>query len=254
VRSLGTKLRSTTGISSEEPDFPRPSSSGITGANHYPRTRAKGSLVLIDPKPFTRLLIADMLSETFPEYSVLAVASSEEFLDKINRLQPNKPNFVIIYIRNTSFSNASVQHSLDLINQDMPGVPMIFLADHIDPIELNEAFVHGVRGFIPTTIACDVAVAALKLIDAGGTYVPADALCPGTDKTDSERKSDLTPRELSVLRLIREGNPNKVIASHLEMQESTVKVHVRNILKKLHATNRTHAVSVASRVLAEPAE
>ena len=65
---------------------------------------------------------------------------------------------------------------------------------------------------------------------------------------------DLTPRELSVIDLLREGKPNKLIAAQLDMQESTVKVHVRNILKKLNATNRTHAAFVANRLLGQDAE
>ena len=65
---------------------------------------------------------------------------------------------------------------------------------------------------------------------------------------------DLTPRELSVIDLLREGKPNKLIAARLDMQESTVKVHVRNILKKLNATNRTHAAFVANRILGKNAE
>jgi DNA-binding NarL/FixJ family response regulator len=58
----------------------------------------------------------------------------------------------------------------------------------------------------------------------------------------------LTPRELSVVALLREGKPNKLIAAQFEMQESTVKVHVRTILKKLRVTNRTHAAFVANRM------
>jgi DNA-binding NarL/FixJ family response regulator len=60
---------------------------------------------------------------------------------------------------------------------------------------------------------------------------------------------DLTPRELSVIDLLREGKPNKLIARQLDMQVNTVKVHVRNILKKLKARNRTHAAFVANRLL-----
>jgi DNA-binding NarL/FixJ family response regulator len=56
---------------------------------------------------------------------------------------------------------------------------------------------------------------------------------------------------LSVIDLLRQGKPNKVIAVNLQMQESTVKVHVRNIMKKLRVTNRTHAASVANRLFAE---
>jgi DNA-binding NarL/FixJ family response regulator len=64
---------------------------------------------------------------------------------------------------------------------------------------------------------------------------------------------DLTPRELSVIDLLREGKPNKLIARQLDMQENTVKVHVRNILRKLNAANRTHAALLANRLLGQDA-
>jgi DNA-binding NarL/FixJ family response regulator len=79
----------------------------------------------------------------------------------------------------------------------------------------------------------------------------------GQPEGERQRRSDgrdLTPRELSVIDLLREGKPNKLIAARLEMQESTVKVHVRSILKKLNATNRTHAAFVANRLLGQDAE
>jgi DNA-binding NarL/FixJ family response regulator len=137
------------------------------------------------------------------------------------------------------------------------------LSDRDDVDEVNRALTHGVRGYIPTSVECGVAVAALRLISAGGTFVPADALRSTAAKVvdqpegGRQRRSDgldLTPRELSVIDLLREGKPNKVIAARLEMQENTVKVHVRNILKKLNATNRTHAAFVANRLLGQDVE
>jgi DNA-binding NarL/FixJ family response regulator len=137
------------------------------------------------------------------------------------------------------------------------------LSDRDDVDDVNRALAHGVRGYIPTSVECGVAVAALRLISAGGTFVPAGALRSTAAKLDGQpegerqRRSDgrdLTPRELSVIDLLREGKPNKLIAARLDMQESTVKVHVRNILKKLNATNRTHAAFVANRLLGQEAE
>jgi DNA-binding NarL/FixJ family response regulator len=101
------------------------------------------------------------------------------------------------------------------------------------------------------------------LLAADGTFVPAGALRSTAAKLDDQpegerqRRSDgldLTPRELSVIDLLREGKPNKLIAARLDMQENTVKVHVRNILKKLNAANRTHAAFVANRLLGQDAE
>jgi DNA-binding NarL/FixJ family response regulator len=145
----------------------------------------------------------------------------------------------------------------------LPEAITVVLADREDVAEVNRALAHGVRGYIPTSVECGVAVAALRLISAGGTFVPPDALRATTAKPDDQpegerqRRSDgpdLTPRELSVIDLLREGKPNKLIGRELEMQESTVKVHVRNILKKLNARNRTHAALVANRLLGKDAQ
>jgi DNA-binding NarL/FixJ family response regulator len=144
-----------------------------------------------------------------------------------------------------------------------PEASTVVLADSDDVDEVNRALAYGVRGYIPTSVEWEVAVAALRLVSAGGTFVPADALRstaskPG-DQPEGERQGrsdglDLTPRELSVIDLLREGKPNKLIAARLDMQENTVKVHVRNILKKLNATNRTHAAFVANRLLSQNRE
>jgi len=168
-----------------------------------------------------------------------------------------------VYIRSAGLTNTCVKRTLELLSVRLPDALAVVLSDRDDGDEVNRALTHGVRGYIPTSIECEVAVAALRLINAGGTFVPADALRSATakqeNKADSEQQRrlnelDLTPREFSVIDLLREGKPNKLIAAQLEMQESTVKVHVRNILKKLHADNRTHAASVANRLLGQEAD
>jgi DNA-binding NarL/FixJ family response regulator len=149
-----------------------------------------------------------------------------------------------------------VQDALGLVRLRLPDAPVIVLSDRDDVDDVSTALTSGVRGYIPTSVESEVAFAALRLINAGGTFFPADALRSATPKPDSRLQGlrdelDLTPRELSVLDLLREGKPNKLIATGLSMEESTVKVHVRNILKKLHAANRTHAASVANRLLGQ---
>jgi DNA-binding NarL/FixJ family response regulator len=133
-----------------------------------------------------------------------------------------------------------------------------------------------VRGYIPTTFNPRVAVEAMRLVHAGGTFVPASALkqcgnghrrvqgdrsevdepaaappvaAPGAEAGNGEALlRELTPRQREVLRLLCEGKPNKIIAHALHMQEGTVKVHVRQIMKKLKATNRTQVAFLANRV------
>ena len=85
-----------------------------------------------------------------------------------------------------------------------------------------------------------IAVEAVQLVLAGGTYVPADYLdFPCVAATPSAAPGRVTNRELAVVRAIKQGKSNKTIAYDLNMCESTVKVHVRNIMKKLNAKNRT---------------
>jgi DNA-binding NarL/FixJ family response regulator len=90
----------------------------------------------------------------------------------------------------------------------------------------------------------EIAIEVMRFVLAGGTYVPPDCLLvtdqPGLPaSTTVSRVSILTSRELSVVRAIQQGKSNKVIAHELNMCPSTVKVHVRNVMRKMNAKNRT---------------
>jgi DNA-binding NarL/FixJ family response regulator len=221
--------------------------------------KLRPSVALIDPKALTRGPIVELLAKAFPEYAMVSASSCEELLETE---EIGTPHLVVVYIRSAGLTNTWVQSALELLRVRLPEASAVVLSDRDDVDEVNRALTHGVRGYIPTSVECEVAVAALRLIGAGGTFVPVNALHSTTAKPDQpeggrQRRSDgldLTPRELSVIDLLREGKPNKLIARQLDMQENTVKVHVRNILRKLNAANRTHAAFVANRLLGDDAE
>jgi DNA-binding NarL/FixJ family response regulator len=121
------------------------------------------------------------------------------------------------------------------------GVPAVVSSNDRPAAEVLELLKAGIRGFIPTSVAVDVAVQALRLVHAGGTFVPESSLrlLSSTDQSPAERSGLFTHRQLQVVEAIRQGKPNKIIAYELAMCESTVKVHVRTIMKKLKARNRT---------------
>lgn len=119
----------------------------------------------------------------------------------------------------------------------------------MDSVEsILAAFESGARGYIPTaSTALELAVEIIHLVKAGGTFVPPSILCARAIScegatTGAITAQQFTPRQSAVLERLKFGNTNKIIAHELNMSESTVKVHIRNIMKRLRATNRTEVV------------
>jgi DNA-binding NarL/FixJ family response regulator len=122
--------------------------------------------------------------------------------------------------------------------------PTIVLSidDRVETVRL--AFDNGARGYIPTTnTGLDLLVEILHFVNAGGTFVPPSTLA--RSELPQKDRQRLTEREMLILDLLKKGKQNKVIAYELGLSESTVKVHIRHILDKLRARNRTEAVSAA---------
>jgi DNA-binding NarL/FixJ family response regulator len=218
------------------------------------------AVALIDPKALSRGLMGELLAKAFPEHTLVTASTCEELLETAGI---GRPNLVVVYIRSARITNTWVQSTLELLRVRLPEASTVVLSDKNDAEEVNRALTHGARGYIPTSASCEVAVAALWLISAGGTFVPANSLRSTAAKPDDQPdgewqgrygRMELTPRELSVIDLLREGKPNRLIARQLDMQENTVKVHIRNILRKLNAANRTHAALLANRLLGQYTE
>jgi DNA-binding NarL/FixJ family response regulator len=139
-----------------------------------------------------------------------------------------------------------VQKSLTQLKSVCPAAPIIILSDVESVDYIREALEQGARGFISTSATLDVVVEATRVVWAGGTFVPASSLfverAGAAGSHVPQLSARFTQRQLDVLELMRQGMANKSIAHKLAMSQSTVKVHVSNIMQKLKATNRTQAV------------
>lgn len=142
---------------------------------------------------------------------------------------------------------------------DIGSVPVVVLSDRDGAIEVAAAFRAGARGYVTTRTEPQLLFGALSFILNGGMYFPpsavlerlteidmrnADFVADGAALEEAEQpegETRLTPRQQAVLRLLRQGQSNKRIGRELHMCESTVKVHVRQILRRLGAANRTQA-------------
>jgi DNA-binding NarL/FixJ family response regulator len=129
------------------------------------------------------------------------------------------------------------------VRELLPEVPVAVLSDFEDAGSIREAFNLGVRGYIPTSLASVVAVEAVHMVCVGGTFAPAAALLSLTAGSHGSAGKPLiqgfTQRQSQILECMRGSMANKLIGYEVDMCESTVKVHIRNTMKRLKATNRT---------------
>lgn len=132
---------------------------------------------------------------------------------------------------------------------------LVLLVDDISQQDALECFQHGVAGIIPKTLPPDATINALKLILCGEKYLPPFILSPQDSVSDSySPKRRLTSREKTVMGLLTMGCSNKDIAQHLNIQEITVKSHMKSIFRKLNTKNRTQAAKIAMEMGLSPAK
>ena len=137
-----------------------------------------------------------------------------------------------------------------------PEVPVIIVSGSDDLSDVHQALGNGAAGFIPKSTTPSVMLSALRLVLAGGIYVPPQAMRQEPARTAALAATQakgvgenrLTARQLEVLRLLALGKPNKLIARELELSEGTVKIHLSAIFRVLDVNNRTEAVLAAQQL------
>ncbi len=138
------------------------------------------------------------------------------------------------------------------VREAAPALPLAVVSADEDPGVVAELLRMGVCGFIPKSDSAEVILSAVRLILAGGTYVPPRLVGERTAQAAGVHAAGdhglgLTSRQLDVLRLLGRGLPNKLIARELGITEGTVKVHLLAVFRALNVRNRTAAVLAAQR-------
>lgn len=133
------------------------------------------------------------------------------------------------------------------------GTPVVVISDIDDAGVVVGAMKRGVRGYIPTSLPFNVAVEAVRLVQAGGTFVPPCALGRDWERRDGATRAGslLTERQMKVTEALCQGMANKQIADALQMSEHTVKIHLRHIMRKLNARNRTEVAILARTIVSQ---
>ena len=212
------------------------------------RASRKPAIVYIDHMSLTRECVGQQLAMLLPEAAVVIAASVED----IPKDTSEASRFLVgILNRHTApIGNPALDDQLSRLADLAPDLPRVVFSDVDDADDIAKAFGLGVRGYIPINLPIKQAVEAIRLVSAGGSYVPSSILSLSTQRSAAqsftERKHHcaerFSARQMEVLQRLWQGKQNKAIAYDLDMCESTVKVHIRHIMKKLNAHNRTQVV------------
>jgi len=227
----------------------RPSDSQFMPEIAVPRRKARiarrtEALAIIDTRSLERECLVRSIRLSHPGLSVEGYASVDDWSKADHDTDP----VAILYsVGARQASDAAVGGEIARLVALAGSTPAIVLAESEDLREMIAAVDQGARGYIPASVGIDVIFEAARLTAVGGIFLPiASALslreAVAARSEPAKGLSDVfTPRQASVAHALRRGKANKIIAYELNMCESTVKIHIRNILKKLKATNRTEA-------------
>jgi DNA-binding NarL/FixJ family response regulator len=216
------------------------------------RSNAASSLMrlaLIDSYSLTRECFLSSLGDLYPDNKIHAFASVDECIS-----QEGSGFDLIVYYSHGSEASLSGTSQLHLAFESARLVVLSDLEEGRQASTIRDALTNGANGFIPTqTTSLAMTLAAIQFVQSGGTYVPTDVMLnerAGRAAAEAVVRSpnQLTVRQGHVMEQLQLGKANKIIAFDLGMSESTVKVHVRNIMRKMGATNRTQAAFAAYRL------
>lgn len=197
-------------------------------------------ILIVDDHPLYREGMVSALRAQLPEFSVPEAASAESGLEAL-AANPDI-DLVLIDLRLPGMDGLT---ALRLFAERHPQVPRIAISGQDDPDLVRRSFDAGASGFIPKSMSINEVAAAIRLVLAGGVFVPPAASVAEAPTHDGG--PSLTLRQIEALRLLGEGYTNKEIAQALEITERTAKAHVAAIFEVLGAENRTQAVVAAQR-------
>lgn len=209
------------------------------------------AVVIIERRSFVRGCIQSTISQAAAIEGV-GLSSVDEYLAHPERLKA-----AIILFCAIGMNEREVDAQLSRLQDARSNVPLVVMSDSQDAELVMTVMAKGADGFMPADISLEVAAHALRLVLAGGQYFPAEILMAARKFKQEPQSSApgpkgmFTRRQVAVIDALRRGKANKIIAYELSMCESTVKVHVRNIMKKLNAKNRTEVAYLATERLRE---
>jgi len=195
-------------------------------------------ILSVEDHPVFRQGLATII-ETEPD--MVLVGQAANGAEAIAEFRRHRPDITLMDLRLPGANGTDI---LIAIRGEFPHARIIMLSTSDSDGEIQRALRSGASGYVLKSMSQDKLLAVIRSVHAGKRRVPAEVAALLAEHLGDE---DLSPRELQVLQLICDGCKNKQIADQLAISESTVNFHIKNIVDKLGANDRTHAVTIAVR-------
>ena len=201
-------------------------------------SQASIRVLCVDDHPLLREGISAIVDNQ-PDMVLVAQAAAGR--EAIQKFREHQPDVTLMDLRLPDMSGID---ALIAIRADFPDARIVMLTTFEGDVEIQRSLEAGARGYLLKSMPPKELVEGIRQVHAGKKQIPPQLAAQLAEHLGDE---DLTPREMEVLRHIAGGNRNRDIADRLFITEETVKVHIRHIMEKLGAADRTQAVAIAIR-------
>jgi DNA-binding NarL/FixJ family response regulator len=194
------------------------------------------TILTVDDHPIVREGIAAIIQG---EKDMVVVGEASNGREAIEMFRNKRPDVTLMDLQMPVLNGID---AIATIRQEHPHARIIVLTTYEGDVLARRALKAGAAGYILKDMIRTELLDAIRAVHLGRRHIPQKI---AAELAEHYTEDDLSEREIEVLREVARGTPNKVIASHLSISEATVKAHMKNILLKLGASDRTHAVNIA---------
>jgi DNA-binding NarL/FixJ family response regulator len=189
----------------------------------------------VDDHPLLREGIAALIGN---QTDMQLVAEASNGRDALEQFRKHRPDITLMDLQMPEMSGID---AISAIRCEFPEARIIMLTTHAGDVQISRALKAGARAYLLKGSLRKELLETIRAVHAGQKRLSSEVAAEIAEHVTDDA---LTPREVDVLRLVAGGNANKQIAAKLALTEETVKSHMRNILGKLGANDRTHAVTI----------